>query len=231
MTRASEQSTSDPTAPVAVAPAAEYEPSFAALVDRARALSDRRRILGITGAPGSGKSTLAARLVDALGPRTATLVGMDGFHLANSELHALGIHDRKGAEHTFDAGGYVALLHRLAASGESAEEFVYAPVFDRSLEESIGSAQRVDGSVPLVVTEGNYLLLQSGRWGEVRPLLAECWYVDPGEERRVDWLIARHLRFGRDADQARERSLGSDQRNAEVISASMALADLVVTSR
>jgi pantothenate kinase len=34
---------------------------------------------------------------------------------------------------------------------------VYAPRFDRSLEESIGSAVPVPTEVPLIVTEGNYL--------------------------------------------------------------------------
>jgi pantothenate kinase len=80
----------------------------------------------------------------------------------------------------------------------------------------------------LVVTEGNYLLLGRGRWAEVRPELDECWYVDPGEERRIAWLIDRHQQFGRTLDQATDRSLGSDQRNAEVVGDTRAAADLIV---
>jgi pantothenate kinase len=198
-----------------------------ALLARAERLVDHggRRILGITGPPGAGKSTIAEALAAALGDR-ARLVGMDGFHLAEAELRRLGRHHRKGAPDTFDAGGYVALLGRLRAADEAV---VYAPFFDRSLEEAIAGSVPVPREVPLVITEGNYLLVQEGSWGAVRPLLDECWYVAPDEEERLSRLIARHEHFGRSPDEARQRSLGSDQRNAEVIVATRDLADVVVT--
>ncbi|MDX6213286.1 MAG: hypothetical protein QOF82_2373, partial [Frankiales bacterium] len=134
-----------------------------------------RAILGIAGAPGAGKSTLAEALVAALGEQ-AVLVGLDGFHLANAELVRLDRLQRKGSPDTFDAAGYVSLLRRLRARDEPV---VYAPRFDRSLEESIGSAVPVPAEVPLVVTEGNYLLVDDGGWAPVRGLLDACWYVDP----------------------------------------------------
>lgn len=183
-----------------------------------------RRILGITGAPGSGKSTVAQRVVDALGPDRARLVGMDGFHFSNSELHRQGSHERKGAPHTFDAGGYVELLRRLRSA---AEEVVYAPEFNRDLEESIGSAVGVPASVPLIVTEGNYLLVEEGAWAGIRPLLDECWFVDPGDQVRLDRLVARHERHGRSPEAAHERSYGTDQLNADVVAATRSRADLV----
>lgn len=197
-----------------------------ALLERARSLAERggRRILGITGPPGAGKSTLAEALAEAMGER-ARLVGMDGFHLAEAELHRLGSRDRKGAPDTFDALGYVALLRRLRAADEP---IVYAPHFDRSLEEAIAGSVPVPQDVPLVITEGNYLLVEDGGWGAVRPLLDECWYVEPDEDERLARLIARHQRFGRSRAEAHERSTGSDQRNAEIIAATRDLADLVV---
>src|SRR5438309_3286446 len=125
-------------------------------LERARALaaSGRRRLLGLTGMPGAGKSTVAARLVEDLGD-LAVLVPMDGFHLANDELIRLGRRDRKGAPDTFDAAGYVALLRRLR---EHAQEVVYAPEFRRQIEEPVAGAIPVPPDVPLIVTEGNYLL-------------------------------------------------------------------------
>ncbi|BEP16297.1 nucleoside/nucleotide kinase family protein [Acidothermaceae bacterium B102] len=196
------------------------------LVSDARALlqSGSRAVLGIAGAPGAGKSTLADALVAALGS-DAILVGLDGFHLADDELARLDRHQRKGAADTFDAAGYVHLLRRLRARDE---DVVYAPRFDRSLEESIGSAVPVPASVPLVVTEGNYLLLDDGGWAPVRGLLDACWYVEPSEEVRLGWLVARHERYGRSADEARERSYGSDQRNAELIASTRDRADRVI---
>ncbi|MCT6985839.1 nucleoside/nucleotide kinase family protein, partial [Salmonella enterica subsp. enterica serovar Senftenberg] len=84
----------------------------------------------------AGKSTVCAQLQDALGAQ-AVIVGMDGFHLANAELRRLGRRDRKGAPDTFDVDGYIALLARLRDQSGTP---IYAPVFDRDLEESIGSA-------------------------------------------------------------------------------------------
>jgi pantothenate kinase len=199
---------------------------FAVLVARARQLVSppTRRILGLTGAPGSGKSRLASELVDALGP-AAVLVPMDGFHLAEAELKRLGSHDRKGAIDTFDAGGFVALLRRLR---ETTEPAVYAPTFRRDLEEAVAGAICVPGNVPLVVTEGNYLLSPDGAWSAVRGLLDEVWYLEPDDHDRLDRLIKRHMEFGRDFDIANARARGNDQRNADAIAATKMLADLIV---
>jgi pantothenate kinase len=183
-----------------------------------------RRILGITGAPGSGKSTLADALVAALAPQ-AVLVSMDGFHLCNVELRRLGRLERKGAIDTFDAAGYLHLLRRLHSREDAV---VYAPRFDRALEESIGSAIPVPADVPLIVTEGNYLLADGPSWSQIRSLLDECWYVEPGEERRLSRLIARHVEFGRSPREAYERSHGSDGRNAELIRSTKPRATRVV---
>ncbi len=146
------------------------------LIDSARHLAGRggRRLLGVAGAPGSGKSTLAEAVVDALGDQ-ARLVSMDGFHLAQAELVRLGRADRKGAPDTFDPWGYVALLRRLR---DASDDVVYAPRFDRDLEEPIAGAVRIGREVPLVVTEGNYLLVD-----EPNALRVEAGY------RRADRVI------------------------------------------
>ena len=194
---------------------------------RARALARQgdRRILGIAGAPGGGKSTLAAVLVGKLGPDTARLVGMDGFHLAQAELKRLGRADRKGAPDTFDASGFAALLRRLRAREDAV---VYAPMFRREIEEPVACAVPVPRDVPLVVTEGNYLLVADGEWADVRALLDEAWFVEGDDDRRRDWLIARHIEFGKAPDFAREWVMRSDERNAELVATTRPRADLVV---
>ena len=196
------------------------------LVARAAALADLgpRRLLGIVGAPGAGKSTLAERIVEAVGP-TAVLVPMDGYHLAEAELHRLGRHDRKGAIDTFDAAGYVSMLGRLAAGGP---ETVYAPAFHREIEEPVAGSIPVPPEVRLVVTEGNYLLVPDEPWSGVRLLLDEVWYLDLDEEERLRRLVERHMAYGRTRAEAKARSYGSDQVNAELIATTRARADLVV---
>jgi len=198
---------------------------FEELLARASRLLERdRALLGICGAPAAGKSTLAERLVTALGPASIH-IGMDGFHLAQVELRRLDRTERKGAPDTFDAAGYVNLLRRLR---ERPDEVVYAPGFRRDLEEPVAGAVPVPPSVRLVVTEGNYLLLRESPWDRVRPLLDEVWFLAPDEDDRRQWLIDRHRAFGRSLEQARERTFGSDERNAVLINATRAAADLVV---
>jgi pantothenate kinase len=189
---------------------------LANLIARAEALADsgQRRILGITGAPGSGKGTVAQAVLKALGP-SAVLVPMDGFHLAGAELDRLGRTDRKGAQETFDAAGYVALLRRLR---EPDGETVYAPEFHRDVEESYAGAIAVPSHVPLVITEGNYLLLDQGPWSKVRELLDEAWFVAPYEDQRIARLVERHIRYGKAPEQAREWVRRSDELNAALVS-------------
>ena len=181
-----------------------------------------RRIVGIAGPPGAGKSTLAARVVAAV--PNAALVAMDGFHLANSELDRLGRRDRKGAPDTFDAAGFVALLRRLRH-----EPLVYAPVFDRSIETSVAAALPIGPEVELVVTEGNYLLLDDGPWSEVRDCLDRCVFVDVDPLQRVSELVERHVGFGKSREAATEWVLRSDEHNARLVDATKSRADLVVT--
>ncbi|HEY0452886.1 nucleoside/nucleotide kinase family protein [Actinophytocola sp.] len=200
--------------------------TFDELLARARGLMDRERaLLGICGAPAAGKSTLAEELVAALGPRSVH-IGMDGFHLAQAELARLGRTERKGAPDTFDAAGYVNLLRRLRSRPPG--ETVYAPAFRRDLEEPIAGAVPVPPRIRLVVTEGNYLLLPDPPWRSVRELLDEVWFLEPAEDDRRRWLIDRHRAFGRTPEQARERTFGSDERNALLINATREAADLVV---
>ncbi|MEV6582688.1 nucleoside/nucleotide kinase family protein [Streptomyces sp. NPDC051582] len=200
---------------------------FTELEARARALaaSGGRRILGIAGPPGAGKSTLAARLAQALGPERAVVVPMDGFHLAQAELERLGRADRKGAPDTFDAAGYAALLARLRAPAPAA---VYAPAFDRTLEEPIAGSIPVDPAVRLVITEGNYLLHGAGEWAALRALLDEVWFLAPDDTLRVRRLVERHVRHGKARARAEEWVARSDEANARLIAAGRNRADLVV---
>ncbi|WP_113718397.1 nucleoside/nucleotide kinase family protein [Arthrobacter dokdonensis] len=198
------------------------------LISSAAALTAgrHRAVLGITGAPGAGKSTVGSRIVDALGPENAVLVPMDGFHLANSVLLAMGLRQVKGAIQTFDDAGYATLLQRIC--GQRPGEVIYAPSFNRDLEEPIAGSIPVRAEVPLVVTEGNYLLAESGAWPSARACLMESWFLDPDRACRHNWLIARHMDYGKSAEDARSWALGSDEDNARLIKSMAHRADRVL---
>jgi pantothenate kinase len=196
------------------------------LVERAHGLLNApgRTVLGICGAPGAGKSTLANLLADRLGP-PVVVVPMDGFHLHDDELARLGRLDRKGAPDTFDVDGYVAMLRRIEAEPDRT---VYAPSFDRGRELSLAGAIAVRPHHRLVVTEGNYLLLDTPDWREARGLLAECWFVQGDDELRRERLIDRHVRHGRSRDAATEWVMRSDETNARLVATTRRRADLVI---
>lgn len=207
-------------------------PALERLVDRVASdlPTGARRVVGIAGAPGSGKSTLASslalRLRGRLGHDAVAVVPMDGFHLADVTLGALGLADRKGAPETFDADGFAALLRRLRVPGQRP---VYAPGFERVLEQPLAAAVVVSPATRVVVTEGNYLLLDSPEWVAVREALDEVWFCVAEDGVRRERLVARHVTFGKAPDAARAWVERVDEPNAALVEATRSRADLVVT--
>ena len=257
------------------------EPLDAALDALARRVLGLRRergariLVGIAGSPGSGKTTLATALVARLnavlvdassaedagadavtadggsaagGGARAVHLPMDGFHLANSTLDRLGLRDRKGAIETFDGWGFLALLDRVRAE---TDRVVYAPSFERTVDEPVAGEIAIGPEASIVVVEGNYLLVDDGAdgdaavgggaadaqpgavgggpWARVRDRLDESWFCATDAEERERRLIERHTRFGRSAQAATAWAREVDGANAVRIEASRSRADLVVS--
>ena len=188
-----------------------------------------RAILGIAGSPGAGKSTLVdglvARIGAAKGADWVAHVPMDGFHLADAQLDRIGARGRKGAPDTFDAAGYAQLLERVK---REVDDPVYVPGFDRTLEQPLAAALVVLPSARLVVTEGNYLLLDHPHWARARRAMDAVWFVASDERERIERLVARHVEFGKTPEEARAWVATTDQRNSELVAGMVGRADRVI---
>jgi pantothenate kinase len=187
--------------------------------------SGRRVLLGVAGSPGSGKSTFSACLADALGQDAAFVVPMDGFHLGNAIIDGTPLRQRKGAPDTFDVGGYLSLLQRL---GRRDEDVVYAPDFRRTIDEPVAASLAIPASVPLIITEGNYLLNDDPRWQQVRAQLDEVWFIETPRDLRLARLVERHMLYGMERADAEAWANGPDAANARLIESTRSRADRVI---
>ena len=153
--------------------------------------SQGRILVALAGPPGSGKSTLASELESALNqeqPEQAMILPMDGFHYDDLYLVPAGLRPRKGAPQTFDVGGFYHILRRLR---ERQEEFVAVPVFDRDLEIARAGARLIPAKVPVILVEGNYLLLQQEPWSQLRLLFDVAVLLEVPEAVLGERLTAR----------------------------------------
>lgn len=159
---------------------ATLETLVAAIVSKGKA--GKRVIAAVAGPPGAGKSTLAEKLMDALNAAeagSAAVLPMDGYHYDDMLLVPRDLRPRKGAPETFDAAGFAHMLMRLR---QNSEPEIAVPVFDRSIEIARAGARMIPQSVRYIIAEGNYLLLDEGRWRELHPHYDLTVMIDEPEE-------------------------------------------------
>jgi pantothenate kinase len=177
-------------------------------------LEDRPRMLiGLVGKPGAGKSTLVEKIKNRFPGDEVAIISLDGYHLSNEILEAKGARNRKGAPDTFDPAGFTELL-RSVKNGTGEIRF---PIFHREIEASVDDEGVVPAVARIVVVEGNYLLSTDFGWEGVADLLDLSYYLELDDGVRMQRLIERHQRYGKNPEEARAWAMGSDESNANFI--------------
>ncbi len=134
-----------------------------------------RSLVLLAAIPGAGKSVVCSMLEQfsrlLKNFPSIQAIGMDGWHLPNAVIQARTIRDesgrtvplasRKGSPDSFDVKALTRDLRALLSAGPAAR----LPVYDRSRHEPLADAIHVDA--PIVLLEGNYLLMQAQGWQEV----------------------------------------------------------------
>lgn len=189
---------------------------------------ETRRIIAVAGAPGSGKSSFAAELSQHLDGKINTQVlPMDGFHFDDTVLIARGLMSRKGAPHTFDVGGYFSMLDRLSRDDGSE---VAVPIFDRSVEIARAGARIIGPGTRLILTEGNYLLLNDPDWLPVRQFFSETIFLEVPERVLKQRLYARWSDLGFEKKKILEKLEGNDLPNARLVIRESSTASIIITN-
>ncbi|MCV6593997.1 MAG: phosphoribulokinase [Silicimonas sp.] len=173
--------------------------------------SDTRRLIAIAGPPAAGKTTVAKQLVALMnaGGHPTGFVPMDGFHMDNDQLDALGLRSRKGAPETFDLDGFAALVTRLKTQAN-----VPVPLFDRVEDRTLPGAGQVTADQNHVVLEGNYLMFDEPGWRDLASHWDHAVFIEEPLQELEHRLIRRWLDHGLSAQEARARAEANDLPNA-----------------
>ena len=190
----------------------------------------RRVIAFFAAPPATGKSTLL-QFMEEMSHTRAELtpiqaLGMDGFHYPNNYLAAHTIlrdgvetplKSIKGAPETFDVAHLAA---KLAAAQEGVTPF---PVYDRRIHDVVPDAVTADA--PILLVEGNWLLLDEEPWRDLRSLADHRLRIDAAAELLRDRLIARKVQGGSTAEDAAAFYEASDAPNILRFAAHVGAAD------
>lgn len=187
------------------------------LIEKISLLSStkKRVLIAISGPPGAGKSTLAEEVCNQLinSGLSAKIIPMDGFHLDNNKLDEIGLREKKGAPDTFDAEGFVNLVKQLMDNKRA----VSVPHFNRETDSVVENQDHVNMEDHILIVEGNYLLLETEPWSQLKNYFDLTISINPGIDTLRQRLIQRWINNGHTQEQAERRALSNDIPNAQTV--------------
>jgi putative kinase len=201
-----------------------HQPLLQRLATLHAAAPGKRTIVFLSAPPGSGKSTLTAfwAWLAAQDPELPPLqtLPMDGFHHYNDWLDAQGLRPYKGAPETFDVAKLKQNLRQIR-EGQGTW-----PQYDRQKHDPQEHALQV--TAPLVVVEGNWLLLDDAAWRELREYCDFSIFITAPAAALRERLVARKQAGGLSRQDAEAFYQRTDGPNVERVLADSVPADLTL---
>jgi pantothenate kinase len=186
-----------------------------------------RVMIAVAGGPGAGKSRFSEAVVAASWPELpAQIIPMDGFHMRHRKLQERGIAGDKGAPHTFEAHKFVDFVTR----AKTAIAPLPGPAYSREVEDVMHDAYVISRKERLLLVEGNYLLLDTDPWRDLRPLFDVTIFLEFDREAARRRLMARHAEHGLFSRPHITRHVQEvDMVNFDLVARTARRADLVLT--
>ena len=193
-----------------------------------------RIVVFLAAPPGAGKSTLASFLSDLSekteGVKQVQIAGMDGFHYPQRFLDTHSclrgekeflLTDIKGAPESFDLEKLTEAVKHLKSQAS-----VPWPEYSRLIHDPVENACTIDRDI--VMLEGNYLLLDTPGWRELKEYADYTVMLRVDEQLARERLIARKMAGGLNREAAVRHVENSDLRNFRLVAECSAEPDLMI---
>ena len=145
---------------------------------------------------------------------------MDGFHHYNSWLDAHQLRPFKGAPETFDVAKLAENLRQVV------EGDCTWPQYDRQKHDPVEDALHV--TAPLVIVEGNWLLLDDEKWLELASFCDFSIFIHAPAQILRERLISRKIAGGLSRQEAEAFYARTDGPNVERVLVNSRQANLIV---
>jgi pantothenate kinase len=190
-------------------------------------LGKKQILVAIAGPPGAGKTTISTALMNLI-PNSIQLP-MDGYHYYKRELNEFEnpteAFRRRGAYWTFNGAKFVEAIKSLKEN--QCGDF---PSFDHGVGDPIENDIHVTSEHEVVITEGNYLLIEEAPWDELKGLFDFSYFVQCDLAILEDRVYKRHKLVGCTEEEARDRVVRNDSLNAQYILTTAGRADKIIQS-